>query len=187
MGAATNSGIIPIQCDRIKGKNSTDIKLTVDLMKTLYTQSHIGLYYIVTSDSDYRHVIPEIKLQNKKIHCIGSENANQSLKAACDIYTKIEVLRPCGKSPKSGNELRKKKTRKLPAKTRKQFHQEIENLLDSCSEMNISLLKDTLHRKYQFDFREYGYHKMSDFMHNNFQKKFSISNTKRGCYIAKIE
>ena len=183
--AATNSGIIPIQCDRIKGKNSTDIKLAVDIMKTLYSQPNISLYYIVTSDSDYRHVVSEIKIQNKKIHCIGSENANQSLKALCDTYTKIEVLRQTKKSPKSSSS--KKKRQKLPLQQKKLYQREMENLLDSCSEINISLFKDTLHRKYQFDYREYGYQKMSDFMSDNFKKTFDISNGKRGCFCSKSD
>ena len=60
--AAQKNGISPIQCDRISGKNSTDIKMIVDLMHILYTVPSISLYYIVTSDSDYRHLIPFVKL-----------------------------------------------------------------------------------------------------------------------------
>lgn len=87
-----NLGISNCHCDKISGKNSTDIKLIVDLMKTLYTMNHISLYYIVTSDSDYRHVIPEIKMKNKKIHVIGKEQSNKSLQNIADLFTKIEVL-----------------------------------------------------------------------------------------------
>ena len=39
-------GIIPIQCERISGKNSTDIKLCVDLMKDLYSIDNISLFYM---------------------------------------------------------------------------------------------------------------------------------------------
>ena len=52
--------IIPIQCIRISGKNSSDIKLCVDIMKDLYTVPEISLFYIITNDSDYSHVISEI-------------------------------------------------------------------------------------------------------------------------------
>ena len=83
-----DNGQESIQCDRIKGKNSTDIKMAVDIMKALYNISHITLFYIVASDSDYRHVIPEIKLCNKKIYCIGSKNANKSIQSLCDLIQK---------------------------------------------------------------------------------------------------
>ena len=76
--ASIENGITTIQCDKITGKNSTDIKLMVDIMKTLYEINHISLYYIVTSDSDFRHVIPQIKMRNKKVHCIvASTQINQ--------------------------------------------------------------------------------------------------------------
>ena len=90
---ASCNGITQIQCGRLSGKNSTDIKLCVDLMKDLLTVAHITLFYIITSDSDYRHVLPEIKLQGKKVHCIGLSQANVALMSHCDQYTKIEVLR----------------------------------------------------------------------------------------------
>ena len=45
-------GIIPIQCGRISGKNSSDIKLCVDIMKDLYCVPKISLFYIITTDSD---------------------------------------------------------------------------------------------------------------------------------------
>ena len=89
---ANKLGIITIQCDRISGKNSTDIKMAVDVMKILYTVKHITLFYLVTSDSDYRHLVPEIKLLNKKVNCIGSVKSNNSLQSVCDVFTKIEVL-----------------------------------------------------------------------------------------------
>ena len=86
--AAKNNGIESIQADRINGKNSTDIKMTVDIMNTLYDTKHVTLFYLVTSDSDYRHVIPQIKLQNKKVHCIGSSTANNS----CSLIGVVVLL-----------------------------------------------------------------------------------------------
>ena len=91
--SASEYGISPIQCDRTSGKNSTDIKLCVDIMKHLYTIKNISLFFIITTDSDYRHIISEIKTKGKKINCIGNSDANISLKSMCDIYTKIEVLK----------------------------------------------------------------------------------------------
>ena len=41
--ASIENGITTIQCDKITGKNSTDIKLMVDIMKTLYELSLIHI------------------------------------------------------------------------------------------------------------------------------------------------
>merc|ERR1712227_731103 len=91
--ASANNGIAQVQCGRVNGKESTDIKLCVDLMKDLYTIPHISLFYIITSDRDYRHVLPEVKVMNKKVHVIGPSNANPALKSHCDKYSQIELLR----------------------------------------------------------------------------------------------
>ena len=70
---ASTYGIIPIQCERINGKNSTDIKMCVDLMRDLYNIENISLFYIVTSDSDYRHVISEIKTKILELKDLSGE------------------------------------------------------------------------------------------------------------------
>ena len=91
--ASASHGIAQVQCGRVNSKESTDIKLCVDLMKDLYTIPHISLFYIITSDRDYRHVLPEVKVMNKKVHVIGPTNANPALISHCDKYSRIELLR----------------------------------------------------------------------------------------------
>lgn len=179
---ASTYGIIPIQCERISGKNSSDIKLCVDIMKDLYTIDNITLFYIITTDSDYRHVVSEIKTRNKKVNCIGNNNANISLKSICDTYTKIDVLR--------GNDDRKKKKTKIRSNKKPNsenislFSGEIEELLIDNDEINISLVKEVLTRKYNFDLREWGYSKMSKFILDNFNDTFNITTDKRGINIS---
>ena len=90
--SAIENGISTIQCARLIGKNSSDIKLCVDLMRDLYTLPQITTFYIITSDTDYRHIIPEIKLLNKQARVIGKAVAPEILKACCDQYTPIEVI-----------------------------------------------------------------------------------------------
>lgn len=187
--ASINSGINNCHCDKISGKNSTDIKLMVDLMKTLYTMDHISLYYIVTSDSDYRHVIPEIKMKNKKIHVIGKEQSNNALQNIADLFTKIEVLQQFNdnitneiensnsylsddssedkeKNEKSfknvliqNNVPVKNKIIKLPPKIKYEIRNIIENNISNIGEINRML-----QRKYQFDFREYDCKSMKIFI-----------------------
>ena len=53
-------------------------------------------------------------------------------------------------------------------------------MLEDNQKINISLLKDLLSRKYQFDYREWGHHKMSDFVIDNFSETFNIVKSKKG-------
>ena len=185
---ANKLGIITIQCDRISGKNSTDIKMAVDVMKILYTIKHITLFYLVTSDSDYRHLIPEIKLLNKKVNCIGSIKSNNSLQSVCDVFTKIEVLML---DDDNSNKNKKKKEKIESLKIKKElkikYLETINILFDQNDVINLSLIKDTLQRKLQFDYREFGYHSMGEFISKNFKKELKIHKSFQGnpgCYVS---
>lgn len=90
--AAQDDGILKIQADRIAQKNSTDIKIVVDVMKTIYTMKNIHIICIVTSDSDYAHVAETVRIEGKKLIFVGSANANNALKANCDEFIEIQSL-----------------------------------------------------------------------------------------------
>ena len=182
---ANKLGIITIQCDRISGKNSTDIKMAVDVMKILYTIKHITLFYLVTSDSDYRHLVPEIKLLNKKVNCIGSIKSNNSLQSVCDVFTKIEVLKLDDENEKE--EKKKHNPVKIKKELKLQYLESINMLFDQNDVINLSLIKDTLQRKLQFDYREFGYHSMGEFISKNFNKELNIHRSfqgKPGMYVS---
>ena len=168
---ANNYGLEKIQCDRISGKNSSDIKLVVDVMHTLFLVTHVSLFYIVTSDSDFRHVFPEIKLLNKKVNCIGSTQSNKSLQSSCDTFTKTEVLT---KIYNKKNE--KKDFCEINQKVLNTFWNEIEIIMENNNVVNLSAIKDILQRKYQFDQREYGTNTMQDFIKKYYNDKLDIIN-----------
>ncbi len=175
--ATRDYGLEPIQCDLIKGKNSTDIKLTVDVMKTLYNVNHISLFYLVTQDGDFRHIIPEIKINNRNVNVIG-KNISKALGASCDNYTSLDVI----------NQDLNVKNKKTPKEDReikvliKKYREEIEKLLESNSCLSFSLIKDTLHRKYRLDHRAFGFKQFSKFMAHYFQE-YSVQKTKEGCFL----
>jgi len=145
---ARQNGLMCVHCDKISGKNSVDLRMSVDIMKTLYTNDTIDLYYLVTSDSDYRHVIMEIKQKNKTAYCIGVSNVSQTLTSVCDKYTKIEDL-----------------LHKEPVLV---TIEEIWNVVHKSileNKTGISIIKDDILRKYHaFDQKAYGYTKFSDFL-----------------------
>lgn len=148
-------GISQVQCGRISGKNSSDIKLCVDLMKDLYSVNSISLFFIITSDSDYRHIVPEIKTCNKKIYCIGESYANISLTSSCDKYITLNKLKGIETSPPENN------IKQLGKKAEKKIKNEIEILLKQHNNIfNIKMLENILLSKYQINFNDYGYDKL---------------------------
>jgi len=157
---ARQNGLLCVHCDKISGKNSVDLRLSVDIMKTLYTNETIDIYYLVTSDSDYRHVIMEIKQKNKTAHCIGVSTVSPSLTSVCDKYTKIESL--------------------LPKESKLVQVDDIWEVVHGSileEKTNISMIKDDILRKYPaFDQKSYGYTKFSDFLLGVFENIVCIEN-----------
>jgi uncharacterized protein (TIGR00288 family) len=161
--ASTEHGILQVQCGRISGKNSSDIKLCVDLMKDLYSINSISLFFIVTSDSDYRHIVPEIKTCNKQIYCIGETYANISLTSSCDKYITINKLKGIESSPPENN------IKQLGKKTEKKIRNEIEILLKQENNIfNIKMLENILLSKYQINCNDYGFDNLYEFIEEYF-------------------
>jgi len=93
-------GIELIQANSISGKNSSDIKLCVDVMNILHTLNEISMFYIITCDSDFAHLVPYIKCLNKEVRCIGYECTSKGLQNIVNMFTKIEVLRKTNENKK---------------------------------------------------------------------------------------
>lgn len=88
-----NYGITPIQCQKINGKNSVDLKIAVDIMETLY-ERQIDLFCILTTDSDFCHIVQKLKSKNKIVHIYGYENnMNKSLLSICNQFINIKNLK----------------------------------------------------------------------------------------------
>jgi uncharacterized protein (TIGR00288 family) len=86
-------GITPIQCHKINKKNSVDLKLSVDVMETLY-ERQIDLFCILTTDSDFCHIVQKLKSKNKMVYIYGyGEIVNQSLLSVCHQFINIKSLR----------------------------------------------------------------------------------------------
>ena len=151
-------GIILIQCDRIIKKNSTDIKLCIDVIKSLYANESITSYYIISSDSDYRHLFPEIKQKDKRVYCIGSMNTNYSVKATCDEFIEIEKI---------------SSRKEISDVSRTKIVKEINHVLkanDLCTP--VKKVEDHLKTAFQFDCRDFGYWNMETFISTTYSHIF---------------
>ena len=70
-------GIVPVQCDAIKGKNSCDIKMAVDVISM--SQSllpYIKTFVLVSSDYDFRYVAEKLVSMGKTVIGMGYRNVS---------------------------------------------------------------------------------------------------------------
>ena len=160
---AKNLGIIAIQANRIKGKNSTDLKICVDVMEDLYKNKHITMFCIVTSDSDYIHLVSKIKCENKSIICVSNQ-MNDILSKVCDEYIVIDID---------------------TNKVNREHIKEIDLLLEDKESINISIINDILKEKYEFDYKKLGYKNMYNYLSKNYKNIYDLSHSMDGYKIRK--
>jgi len=101
------------QFDYTKGKNASDIKLVVDAMRMLYSNT-TDAFCIVASDSDYAPLIQEIRTHDLPVYGFGEKHTPEAFKNSCSeffyfdkretISTKdLEMLRSAISSTKLDN------------------------------------------------------------------------------------
>jgi uncharacterized protein (TIGR00288 family) len=74
-------------------KNSSDIKIIIDIMDVLYTDPNITTFILVSNDTDFSSLFPIIKKNNKELIFIGDGSGKSSvLRTSCDIYVDCKSL-----------------------------------------------------------------------------------------------
>ncbi|MEA3490686.1 MAG: NYN domain-containing protein [Campylobacterota bacterium] len=84
--------IKPIQqFDYTKGKNATDILMTIDAMDMLHTKK-IDAFAFATSDSDFTPVVMRVQAEGIKVFGFGEKKTPKSFMAACSQFIFTEKL-----------------------------------------------------------------------------------------------
>ena len=135
---------ILIPCPKLtKYKNGTDIKLTIEIMKDLFTNNSIETFIIASADTDYIPVIKEIKEKGKEVILLKDKNAhlNSVLKEAADQVIECD-------SNKSDN----------ISKSNLIINNIIDTLFitNNSHTYNISAINDHL-IKYKYYYKDYGF------------------------------
>lgn len=74
------------------GKNASDIKMTIDIMKILCMHKHIDYIALATSDSDFTPLVTEIKSQGIQVIGFGEEKTSAVLQKACSEFIEVGVV-----------------------------------------------------------------------------------------------
>jgi len=184
-----NNGIQPIQVNHISKKNSTDLKMTCDIAEILFNNNNINIFILITSDSDFSHIINLIKKNNKLVYCIGNQNSNKYLQKVCHKYISIESIL-------SNNSINKKRkiinitNKKIVNKNNNDINQyiykfdtDIKKIINKNNKpIQLSYINDYISKQYKFDYKNYGFNKFITFFNtyfNNYKLKFD----KNGCFV----
>lgn len=155
--------ITPIQqFQNTTGKNATDSALIIDAMDILYTGNVEG-FCIVSSDGDFTRLASRLRESGMEVIGMGEGKTPKSFKAACSVFTNIELLIE-GDSEKNTSKQEKKNVVK-----KKKIADAIVEIIttneNNGKDTGLGEIGSALVKKYSdFDVRNYGYSSLSRFI-----------------------
>jgi uncharacterized protein (TIGR00288 family) len=92
-GALTGvHSIVPMQqFDVVKGKSSTDMRMTIDAMDLLY-RGHVDGFGIMSSDSDFLPLAQRIREDGLPVYGFGTAKTPNSFQQACTRFFDVAAL-----------------------------------------------------------------------------------------------
>lgn len=79
------------QFDISKGKNATDMKMTIDAMDLLF-RGHVDGFGIMSSDSDFMPLAMRIRQEGIPVYGFGNANTPEPFKQACNRFINVNAL-----------------------------------------------------------------------------------------------
>lgn len=155
---ALDNAITPVQqYSYTTGKNATDSAMIIDAMDILYSNNVDG-FCIVSSDSDFTRLAIRLRESGKHVIGMGEKKTPKPFSTACNAFKYLEVL--------AEEEVQPDEAVKVEMKTLEsaiiRIIAENANLKE---EINIGELGSRLQGRYpDFDVRNYGYSKFSQFL-----------------------
>lgn len=91
-GITHRFGLQPIQqFDLTKGKNATDMAMTIDAIDLLY-RGKVDGFGIMSSDSDFTPLVTRLRQDGLIVYGFGNENAPEAFKTACTRFIDTSQL-----------------------------------------------------------------------------------------------
>jgi len=172
-------GIEPVTTWRIKSKNSSDIKMTSDILPLLQKQCHISNFVIVTGDIDLHEVCRKIISERRCVIGIScfENSTSKLLKSICSEFIVLEHI----------NQLKPPVPSKLENENKEniiKLMSEIINFDSTDVGINLGLLKKKILRYHpSFHEKSYGYKSFFKFVENC--PNFHIEELHKGNYFVK--
>jgi len=89
------------QFDMTKGKNATDMKMTIDAMDLLFRGNVTG-FGIMSSDSDFMPLAMRIRQEGLPVYGFGSAKTPEAFKQACSRFIDVDALIKADRRHRSG-------------------------------------------------------------------------------------
>jgi len=176
------------QFDMTKGKNATDMKMTIDAMDLLYSAKVTG-FGIMSSDSDFMPLAMRIRQEGLPAYGFGSAKTPEAFKQACSRFIDVDALIKVDKRNRAGSSKSDVKPSARPGEAAAtadlsvgRVDEELLNLLidayqatkrDVEGYASLSEVGKIAGNRSSFDVRNYGFSRLSEMFEEvpNFQTK----------------
>ena len=81
------------QFDLTKGKNATDMKMTIDAMDLL-TSGRVDGFGLMSSDSDFTPLVTRLRQDGIPVYGFGTANTPEGFRRACTRFIDVAALKP---------------------------------------------------------------------------------------------
>lgn len=172
------------QFDYTKGKNATDMAMTIDVMDLLFL-GKIDVFCIVSSDSDFTPLVMRIKMEGKQVIGFGEQKTPKSLVAACNKFLYLDSSENKNNGNNGNSSLRKRTSNELKMDTALMnlLRDAIAHCCDEDGWAPLGAVGRMVNNQSSFDSKNYGYAKLSDLIRaiDIFENK--LSNDRSQMYV----
>ncbi len=148
-----------------KGKNATDMALTIDAMDLLYTKQLQGVA-LVSSDSDFTPLVMRLRANGLKVFGFGEEKTPMPFVNACSRFLYLESFVPqadvAGSGPVAPPARRSAKELKGDAKLMALLRNAVASAADDNGWAHLGAVGNHIAKQASFDPRNYGFAKLGD-------------------------
>jgi uncharacterized protein (TIGR00288 family) len=165
------------QFDLTKGKNATDMKMTIDAMDLLF-RGRVEGFGIMSSDSDFMPLAMRIRQEGLPVYGFGTSRTPEAFQTACTRFIDVEKLRRDAAPPSPAQidvplaeSLPPASGRARPASNGGEVSPELLKLLidaydavkrDEQGFVSLQAMGQLAANRSSFDARNYGFKRLSD-------------------------
>lgn len=148
------------QFDLTKGKNATDMKMTIDAMDLLY-RGRVHGFGIMSSDSDFMPLAMRIRQEGMPVYGFGSPRTPEAFRQACTRFIDVDALIKAEKAAQANGD------KGAPAQVDDELLQLLFDAYAACKrdELGFAKLSEVGERagnRSSFDTRSYGFARLID-------------------------
>lgn len=143
-----------------RGKNATDLAMTIDAMEILFTEN-VDLFAIVSSDSDFTPLAMKLRAKSKQVIGFGEEKTSQPFIDSCNTFTYIDKFKEPTESDDSTSTIEKIDKNKLRGNTKimKAIREAINEKSDDDGWAEASAISQQINQLVRLSPRSFGYTK----------------------------